>query len=255
MVKRALGIVVVVLFASCAHQAELKRAVVNEARNDYGDVKATATAPFHWDAHNWLRLGEGVGAIAAVGALDGPISRAVQRNRSGATNSYAKFITPWGASRAFDISVLMWAGGFFFHDDRIRDAGHDSLEAQVFSGLITGVLKRAGRARPTVTTDPYLFHPSHWKGGSYQSFPSGHATNAFAFATGIAGHYDGWLVPTIVYTVATSVAVARVNDHVHWPSDVVAGALIGRATAKGLVWRHAHVSVLPVKNGLMFDVR
>jgi membrane-associated phospholipid phosphatase len=29
-----------------------------------------------------------------------------------------------------------------------------------------------------------------------------------------------------------------VNDRAHFPSDVVAGALIGRAVAKGVTWRH-----------------
>src|SRR5437763_1923719 len=72
----------------------------------------------------------------------------------------------------------------------------------------------------------------------FESFPSGHATNAFAFATAIAGHYDGRVVPTIVYTIATGVAVSRVNDHDHFPSDVLAGALIGRGIAKGILARH-----------------
>ena len=62
--------------------------------------------------------------------------------------------------------------------------------------------------------------------------------DAFALATGIAAHYDGWIVPTIVYSVATGVAMSRVNDRAHFVSDVLAGALIGRGIAKGIVARH-----------------
>jgi membrane-associated phospholipid phosphatase len=44
---------------------------------------------------------------------------------------------------------------------------------------------------------------------------------------------------------------------VHWPSDVVAGALIGRAVAKSVVFhnRRAHVQpvVLPRGAGVLFD--
>jgi len=248
MVKAARLVLVLVVVSSCAHRAELRRPV--------DDVKAWATAPVQWKAHEWARFGEGVGAVVAVGAADEQISRAVQRNRNATTDRFAKDVTPWGARRALYVAALLYGGGWLRHDERMRDAGADSFEAQVFSGVITSVLKRAaGRARPNISDDACIFRLSQSKNGSYQSFPSGHATNAFAAAAGIAGHYDGWIVPTIVYTVATSVALARVNDHVHWPSDVLAGALIGRVTARGLVWRHTHVAVVPMRNGVMLDVR
>jgi membrane-associated phospholipid phosphatase len=53
-------------------------------------------------------------------------------------------------------------------------------------------------------------------------------------------------VPTIVYTLASGVSFARMNDHVHFPSDVLAGALIGRAVAKSITWRHKQVHVAPL---------
>ncbi|MEA2165892.1 MAG: hypothetical protein QOK37_4019 [Thermoanaerobaculia bacterium] len=147
-------------------------------------------------------------------------------------------MTPFGGHRAIDISVLMIAAGAGIHDNNLRDAGRDSLQSELWAaGIVTPLLKRAfGRARPIQNEGSHSFHPlqSH-----YESFPSGHATNAFAFATAVAGHYDGWVVPTIVYTIASGVAVSRVNDHVHFASDVVAGALIGRAVAKGILARHS----------------
>ena len=131
----------------------------------------------------------------------------------------------------------MIAAGAGMRDTNLRDAGRDSLESELWAaGVVTPLLKRAfGRARPIQNEGSHSFHPLN---GHFESFPSGHSTNAFAFATAIAGHYDGWVVPTIVYTIATGVAVSRVNDHVHFPSDVVAGALIGHAVAKGIVARH-----------------
>ena len=239
---------IVLLFASCAHRDVLRRPAE--------DVKAWATAPVHWSGHDWARFGEGVAVVGAVAAADEPISRAFQRNRNATTDRIAKDVTPWGARRALYVAAGLYGIGWLRHDDRMRDAGGDSFEAQVLSGITTGILKRlAGRARPNISDDAYIFRPGKSKNGGYQSFPSGHATNAFAAAAGIAGHYDGWIVPTIVYTVATTVAVARVNDHVHWPSDVVAGALIGRATARGLVWRHTHVAVVPIRDGVLFALR
>jgi membrane-associated phospholipid phosphatase len=107
--------------------------------------------------------------------------------------------------------------------------------------VVTPLLKRIfGRARPIQNEGSHSFHPLD---KHFESFPSGHATNAFAFATAVAGHYDGWVVPTIVYTIASGVAVSRVNDHVHFPSDVLAGALIGRGIAKGILARHVSSKV------------
>jgi len=184
-----------------------------------------------------MRFAEGTAVVVALYATDRQTSDAVQRNRSSATDQFAKTITPFGGNRALQASVLMLAAGAGVHDANLRDAGRDALESELWAaGIVTPLLKRAfGRARPIQNEGSHSFHPLN---GHFESFPSGHATNAFAFATAIAGHYDGWVVPTIVYTIATGVAVSRVNDHVHFPSDVVAGALIGHAVARGIVARH-----------------
>ncbi len=61
--------------------------------------------------------------------------------------------------------------------------------------------------------------------GRGQSFPSGHATVAFAFLVTAASNVPRgwwWLAPP-----ASAVAASRVALGVHYPSDVVAGALVG----------------------------
>jgi membrane-associated phospholipid phosphatase len=60
------------------------------------------------------------------------------------------------------------------------------------------------------------------------SFPSGHAITAFATAAVIAKRYKRhrW-VPWVVYTGATVIALSRIPDQAHFPSDVFAGAAMG----------------------------
>jgi len=231
--RRLKPVFTLLLLVACSAQAgELQRAAA--------DVKSLITSPLHWRGSEWRRFGEGAALVVAVGVADKQIENAFQRNRSSATDSFSKAITPWGGHRAFETSVLLIGVGYFSHNQNVLGAGRDSLEAQLWAGgVVTQAIKHAaGRERPNA--------------GDKLSFPSGHATTAFAAATAIAGHYDNWVVPTIVYTIATGVALSRVNDHVHWPSDVVAGALIGRAVGRGIVARH--VTIVPAKRGLLISV-
>jgi membrane-associated phospholipid phosphatase len=63
-----------------------------------------------------------------------------------------------------------------------------------------------------------------------RSFPSGHTAAAFAFATG-AGRVLPWTARPLV-AIAALVGYSRVHTGVHYPVDVVAGALCGVALAE-----------------------
>jgi membrane-associated phospholipid phosphatase len=58
-----------------------------------------------------------------------------------------------------------------------------------------------------------------------RSFPSGHSAAAFAFATGVGGVSPGAAIP--LRALAVAVAYSRVHTGVHYPGDVIAGALTG----------------------------
>jgi hypothetical protein len=62
--------------------------------------------------------------------------------------------------------------------------------------------------------------------GSGYSFPSGHATTAFASATVLQRRF-GWKVGVPAYAVASYVAASRVDMQRHYLSDVVFGAAVG----------------------------
>ncbi|MEN0057208.1 MAG: phosphatase PAP2 family protein, partial [Bdellovibrio sp.] len=63
-------------------------------------------------------------------------------------------------------------------------------------------------------------------GRDHLSFPSGHGSSAFATATSLAYSY-GYKVGIPAYALAGFVAASRVNENIHWLSDVVAGAALG----------------------------
>ena len=59
------------------------------------------------------------------------------------------------------------------------------------------------------------------------SFPSDHATAAWAIAAVVGDEYPGWLMRTAVYGLATGVSVSRVLAEQHFPSDVLVGSAAG----------------------------
>jgi undecaprenyl-diphosphatase len=64
------------------------------------------------------------------------------------------------------------------------------------------------------------------------SFPSGHAASAFAFAAAV-GRDQPWLGLALRF-LAAAVAYSRVHAGVHYPGDVIVGALIGEGTGEAV---------------------
>ncbi len=93
------------------------------------------------------------------------------------------------------------------------------------AGVCAVALKRVlGRPRPSENpADSDDFFPF----SSHDSFPSGHATVAFALAAAVDRETESDWVPWVCYPAAALVAWSRVHDDDHWTSDVVAGAALG----------------------------
>ena len=66
------------------------------------------------------------------------------------------------------------------------------------------------------------------------SFPSGHSASAFAFAAGVGHVQPAAALP--LHALAAVVAYSRVHTGVHYPGDVLAGAVTGTALAQLTVY-------------------
>src|SRR5262249_28006883 len=200
--------------------------------------RETFTAPAYWETRDWLI---GAGVVASIGvtmAFDLEIQQAVQRNRNHTVDKVFDAVQPFGAEYSFGVLGAFYVGGELFKDARAKSVALDGLSASLIaSGLITTSLKYVvGRSRPSQEDTPYHFAPFSGK----DSFPSGHATQAFAVATVIAEHYDPLWVKFSAYGLASMVGYARLNNNDHWGSDVLAGAAIGTFVSHVVVQFNQH---------------
>lgn len=128
----------------------------------------------------------------------------------------------------FGIPAGMGAVGLIKNDDKLFRNACVTVAASVVNLGITAALKYSiDRDRPFVTW-PDITKKS--EAGS-PSFPSGHTSSAFATATSISLAYPKWYIIAPGYVWAGTVAYSRMDLGVHYPSDVLIGALVGAGSA------------------------
>ena len=148
---------------------------------------------------------------------------------------------------------------------QVREQPVFTEDAVVFAQtlLVNGALTTAAKfivQRPlprTYAGDPALVG----KPKGYRSFYSGHTSTVFAGLAAAAmtvrlrhGEKIWPWIATLV--VGSSVAIERVADGRHFPSDVIVGALMGTATGIAVPWLHARtrsragtITVAPAPDG------
>jgi membrane-associated phospholipid phosphatase len=113
------------------------------------------------------------------------------------------------------------------NDDMMKNAIYIGVTLGV-NGIATEVLKEAvKRPRPHSTYPDIVSYSTE----TTLSFPSGHTSDAFATATALSLRYPQWYIIAPSYVWACSVGYSRMNLGVHYPSDVLAGAILGSGCA------------------------
>ncbi len=127
-----------------------------------------------------------------------------------------------------------------------------SLVVAVFAGLLALIINlmiahfwfrpRPFAALPPGSVDQLLAHSAD------SSFPSDHTAGSFGFAAATWGNNRHWVSYSFT-TLAVIVMVARVYCGLHWPTDVIAGMIIGIIAGRA-VWLLSRIIYPITKVGL-----
>ena len=143
--------------------------------------------------------------------------------------NYNKIISRSEPYVAVGVPVAMAVAAWIKHDKGLlKDAGYVGTSVAGAFVVTYGMKYLVDRERPY---DKYPDRVHAYSHEGSPSFPSGHTATAFALATSLSVKYPKWYVIAPSALWACSVGVSRMNEGVHYPSDVLAGAAIGAGCA------------------------
>lgn len=193
---------------------------------------ALAQQPAQSVSHlRWWHGLAALGGYAILVQVDDGIQRFVRDNRSATSDDVSKFIRQMGQPEIYaTVGLGVLGAGLVTGDRETRDAGIRISSSLAMAGVVVTVAKFvAGRSRPSrKNSEAEDFKP--FSGNT--SAPSGHSAMAFALAASLGEEIHNPWVSAGLYTLAAGTAWSRVNDNVHWFSDVAAGAALGIVSAK-----------------------
>ncbi len=124
-------------------------------------------------------------------------------------------------------TAALYGLGRLSHNQRFRDFTYDLAQTTIINAAYTTAIKfPTHRLRPD--------------GSNHLSFPSGHSSNAFAWAT-VGTRYYGLKAAVPGYLWAGLMAVGRMEKSSHYLSDVVGGATLGVLSGLTCVRRDGEV--------------
>lgn len=137
-----------------------------------------------------------------------------------------------GVTNSVPVMAIALPAGITIYDlctTRLQERDFIIAGAVGTSAVICFGLKYVvNRPRPFVTYSDIV--QRDFNVGPY-SFPSGHTSIAFSLATSASLCFPKWYVIAPAYLWAGTVAYSRMRLGVHYPTDVLAGALIGAGSA------------------------
>jgi membrane-associated phospholipid phosphatase len=165
---------------------------------------------------------------ASAQNIDIRLLREINLHRNTSLDGTFKFLSNSAAPVTFATPVILYSVGLINSDSVLKRKALIVGASVITAAVITTIMKKVVN-RPR----PYVTYPDIQKlsSGGSGSFPSGHTSDAFSFATSLSLEFPKWYVIAPSYAWATAVAYSRMDLGVHYPSDVLMGAVVGAGSA------------------------
>ncbi len=160
--------------------------------------------------------------------MDVNVVKSLNTNQSAFKTDYCRFNANSVTFVNIGAPISVFTIGLIKKDKKMQANAAYMTGAFLLSSTITHASKKVFKE-----SRPYEKYPEITKlssGGGY-SFPSGHTSAAFTTAASLCFYYPKWYIITPASIWATSVAVARMYQGVHYPKDIFAGAVVGVGSA------------------------
>jgi membrane-associated phospholipid phosphatase len=147
------------------------------------------------------------------------------QNLDGAMNAISD-VSPYVMSST---PLLLYTIGAYKKDKKIQQQAINQGIGLAIVSASTLLAKRiANRDRPGLTYPQYIMplQPKY-----YYSFPSGHTSMSFWWATSITMATKKWYYIAPAWTLASAVSYSRMHLGVHYPTDLIGGAVFGVTSA------------------------
>lgn len=153
----------------------------------------------------------------------------INANQNQFLKNYSLAISNHTATVVYTAPIMLGTLALIKKDKHIFYSALTITSSIVVNQILTSQSKKIiNRPRP-YETYPNLVHPYAVMGD--KSMPSGHTSTAFNLATSVSLEFPKWYIVAPTYFWATSVGYSRLNLGVHYPSDVLAGAVLGAGSA------------------------
>ena len=181
-------------------------------------------------------------------SLDISLLREINVNRITSLDSAFIFITQTAPIIVACIPLAFIIIGFIRKKKKIWIEGFMIATPYLLSGIILNIIKVfAQRPRPFIS---YTYIQKLSDGGS-SSFPSGHTSDAFSIAMIVSLFFPKAAIVIPMLLWAALVGYSRMDLGVHYPTDVLAGAILGICSSLFCHWffkRFRNRDITPVLN-------
>lgn len=176
-------------------------------------------------------------AVSAIGHsqnLDINLLHSINSGNSAGWNRTNRIFSQSMAPVCIGAPSSLFLYGTFAPDSATKRNSLVAGTSLLASGIVAVGMKYAfNRKRPYVTYPDLI---SNLTKENTPSFPSGHASSAFATATSLSLMYPRWYVIAPSFLWAGAVGYSRMELGAHYASDVLAGAIMG-AGSSFLMWK------------------